>query len=399
MSLQDTPKAERVHIGFFGLCNAGKSSLVNALSNQELSIVSATRGTTTDTVQKAMELLPIGPVVLMDTAGFDDEGSLGALRVEAARRALEKCDVAVLVTDATRAPVKEEEDFLATLKQKGCAHLVVSNKCDLVEKAARRNDVLYVSAKTREGIDALRDALALLAAHTQTRPLVRDLISREDRVLLVTPIDEAAPKGRIILPQQQTLRDLLDAHAIPLFCQPQEVKATLDSLKEPPALVITDSQAFAAVANVVPQSIPLTSFSILFARYKGELASLTRGAAALLHLTDESRVLISEGCTHHRSCGDIGTVKLPAAIRRFSKTSPLFTFTQGGSFPEDLSGFDAIIHCGGCMLTQTEMQSRQRRAAEQGVPMTNYGIALALSSGILPRALAPFPDVAAILKE
>lgn len=387
MSLTATPAAERIHIGFFGLRNAGKSSLVNALANQSLSIVSPTPGTTTDTVKKAMELAPIGPVVLLDTAGFDDEGELGKLRVASTRNALTRCDVVVLVTDAARDLNEKERAFLEEAKKLGRATLVVFNKCDLA--AQRSAEGILLSAKTGEGLDALRSALADIAATREEKYLLRDLIGRGDLVLLVTPIDASAPKGRIILPQQQTLRELLDFHAVPVFCQPEEVGETLARLATPPKLVVTDSQAFAAVAKSVPEKLPLTSFSILFARYKGDLAQLVHGAAALKNLKDGARVLVSEGCTHHRQCGDIGTVKLPAAIRRLTGVEPVFSFTQGGEFPSDTRAFDLIVHCGGCMLGEAEMKSRLARAAEQDTPMTNYGIALALASGILPRALAP----------
>ncbi len=395
MSLTATPTASRAHIGFFGLRNAGKSSLVNALANQSLSIVSPTPGTTTDTVKKAMELLPIGPVVLLDTAGFDDEGELGEKRIKATESALRSCDVCVLVTDAARKMTEKERAFLKKAKEQNKQTLVVFNKCDLPHKA--EPGTLCVSARTLEGMDELKAALAKLLSKKEERALVRDLVGEKALVLLVTPIDEAAPKGRIILPQQQTLRELLDAHATVVFCQSEEVKSTLARLSEPPTLVVTDSQAFGRVAQDVPEEIPLTSFSILFARYKGELDSQVKAAKKISRLTDASHVLISEGCTHHRSCGDIGTVKLPAAIRRFSGAEPTFSFTQGGEFPDDLSPYDLVIHCGGCMLNEAEMKARLAIAASQDVPLTNYGMALALIHGILPRALAPFPETKALL--
>lgn len=387
MSLTAIPAAERIHIGFFGLRNAGKSSLVNALANQNLSIVSDTPGTTTDTVKKTMELLPIGPVVLLDTAGFDDEGELGQLRVEATRRALLQCDVAVLVRDGSRPITQEEQDFLSACRREGRAHLTVYNKCD---QAAPLDDLgIPVSAKTHEGLDALRAALSDMTRQREEKYLVRDLVAPGEVVLLVTPIDESAPKGRIILPQQQTLRELLDRHAIPVFCQPQEVAMTQSKLQAPPRLVITDSQAFSEVAKSVPDEVALTSFSILFARYKGDLAQLVQGAAMLKRLSDSSHVLISEGCTHHRQCGDIGTVKLPQAIRRLCGANPHFSFTQGGDFPTDTRAYDVVVHCGACMLGEAQVKGRMARAKEQNTPMTNYGIALALASGILPRALRP----------
>ena len=386
MSLTNTPSAERVHVGFFGLRNAGKSSLVNALTGQSLSIVSDTPGTTTDTVQKALELLPLGPVVLLDTPGLDDEGELGLLRVKAAYKALAKTDLVVFVTDAARERTKEEKAFLARLKSEGKPTLLVYNKCDLTP--LRPEDGISVSAESGEGIDALKAAITAHAPREE-KYILRDLVGTGDVVLLVTPIDASAPKGRIILPQQQTLRELLDLHAIPLFCQPEEVGATLAALKSAPKLVVTDSQAFRQVAHDLPDSVPLTSFSILFARYKGDLPSLVRGASAIKTLGDGAKVLISEGCSHHRQCGDIGTVKLPAALSRLTGKKLDFSFTQGGDFPEDLSPFSLVIHCGGCMLPETEVQSRAKRAASRDVPMTNYGIALALASGILPRALRP----------
>ncbi|MBQ2731142.1 MAG: [Clostridia bacterium] len=341
---------------------------------------------TTDTVQKAMELLPLGPVVLLDTPGLDDEGELGLLRVKAAYKALAKTDLVVFVTDAAQERTKEEEAFLSRLKSEGKPTLLVYNKCDLTPR--RPEDGISVSAESGEGIDTLKAAIAAHAPREE-KYILRDLVGQGDVVLLVTPIDASAPKGRIILPQQQTLRELLDLHAIPLFCQPEEVGATLAALSAPPRLVVTDSQAFSAVARDLPEEIALTSFSILFARYKGDLPALVRGAAAIRSLSDGAKVLVSEGCSHHRQCGDIGTVKLPAAIRRLTEKELAFSFTQGGDFPEDLTPYSLVIHCGGCMLPESEVQSRAKRAASQGVPMTNYGIALALASGILPRALKP----------
>ncbi|MBR6530145.1 MAG: [Clostridia bacterium] len=388
MSLTSTPKAERLHIGFFGLCNAGKSSLINAVANQKLSIVSPTAGTTTDTVQKAMELPPLGPVVLLDTAGFDDTGELGALRVLAAQQALDKVDAAVLVHDAALPLSREEKTFLENAENANKKTLVVCNKCDLTE--GREEGMLYVSAETQEGIEDLKAALVKLLSDREEKFILKDLVQKGDLVLLVTPIDEAAPKGRIILPQQQTLRELLDLHATVLFCQPQEVEQTLEKLAQKPRLCITDSQAFSAVAKSLPEEIPLTSFSILFARYKGELSTLVQGAKALKNLKDGAQVLICEGCTHHRSCGDIGTVKLPAAIRRLTGKELSFSFTQGSDFPVDVTKYDLIVHCGGCMLGEAEVKARMKRATDWKTPITNYGIALAAASGILPRALSPF---------
>ncbi len=385
--------AERVHIGFFGLRNAGKSSVVNALTDQELSVVSDVKGTTTDPVQKAMELLPLGPVVIIDTPGFDDEGALGALRVQKTEQILRKTDIAVLVTDA-RTPLSEEERRLVALfEERRLPYVIVCNKIDLAGAVVQKG-ALGVSAVTREGIDALKESLAsLVKSETAQKPLVGDLVKAGDTVVLVTPIDESAPKGRLILPQQQTIRDLLDHHATALVTQVDTLETTLAALKEPPRMVITDSQAFAEVAAVVPEEVPLTSFSILFARYKGNFLSAVQGAAVLDRLRDGDRVLISEGCTHHRQCGDIGTVKLPMLIRRHTGRAIEFAFTSGGTFAEDLHDYTLIIHCGACMLNDREMAFRKRSAAEQGVPMTNYGMAIAHMNGILKRSLTLFPEL------
>lgn len=388
-SLNTTVSAERPHIAFFGRRNAGKSSVVNAVTNQRISVVSDTLGTTTDPVQKAMELLPLGPVVIIDTPGFDDEGALGALRVERTREVLRKTDIAVLVVDAVKGMTPADEALLAEFKERKLPYLIVMNKSDLFEESPKGDErTLCVSALTGEGIGELKERLAgIVKADTQEKKIVADLVREGDTVVLVIPIDGSAPKGRIILPQQQTLRELLDHHCTVICCQDTELKATLSKLKDAPALVITDSQAFKRVSADTPEDVPLTSFSILFARYKGSLDALIRGAEALKNLRNGDKVLISEGCTHHRQCGDIGTVKLPKWIQAYSGAKVEFTFTSGGTFPDDLSAYKAVVHCGGCMLNEKEMQHRQQTAKKAGVPMVNYGIAIAAMNGILDRAL------------
>ncbi|MBQ8642403.1 MAG: [Clostridia bacterium] len=400
MGLNDVTSGERVHIGFFGRRNAGKSSLVNAVTGQALSVVSDVRGTTTDPVKKAMELLPIGPVVIIDTPGFDDEGELGLLRVEKTREILAKTDVAVLVTDASEGMGETEKKLLAILQEKKLPTIIVHNKSDLLPALpdAAENEI-YVSALQKSGIEELKNKIGALAkTRENTRRLVADLLSPGDVVVLVIPIDEAAPKGRLILPQQQTIRDILDAHCTVVTCQDTELPRTLSLLQQKPRLVITDSQAFGRVSQNTPTDIMLTSFSILFARYKGDLATLVKGAAALSALHDGDRVLISEGCTHHRQCGDIGSVKIPAWIEKYTGAKPEYAFTSGGEFPADLSAYKVVVHCGGCMLNETEMGSRIRTAAEAGVPMVNYGVAIAQMHGILARSLEPFPDMLALLE-
>ena len=399
MGLQDTPTGERVHIGFFGVRNAGKSSLVNAVTGQDLSVVSDVKGTTTDPVQKSMELLPIGPVVILDTPGLDDEGELGQLRVQKAQQALAKTDIAVLVVDATAGLGEDEKKLLDLIKDR--PHLIAYTKADLLATVpAETADSIYVSAKTGLGIHALKEKLGALAKSGKPeKRVIADLVTPGDTVVLVIPVDESAPKGRLILPQQLVLRDLLDAHCTAVCCQPQELRATLANLHEPPKLVVTDSQAFGAVAKDVPESVLLTSFSILLARYKGVAPLLVQGAAKLGKLTDADTVLISEGCTHHRQCNDIGTVKLPNWIRNFSGASPNFKFTSGGEFPEDFTGISLVLHCGGCMLNAEEMQSRMKRATAAGVPVVNYGVAIAHLHGILRRSLAPFPELLKLLDE
>lgn len=398
-NLNETVSAERVHIAFFGRRNAGKSSLVNAVTGQSLAVVSEVKGTTTDPVKKAMELLPIGPVMIIDTPGFDDEGLLGEKRVEKTREILAKTDVAVLVVDGGVGFSDADRDFLKMIEDKKLPFITVFNKCDIADAPALKENEIAVSAKSGEGITALKEKLGSLAKQRQnTRRIVSDLISRGDTVVLVTPIDESAPKGRLILPQQQTIRDILDSGAAAFVCQVEELSLVLSALREPPRMVITDSQAFGRVSRIVPDKIPLTSFSILFARYKGNLESQVRGAAALRSLSDGDRILISEGCTHHRQCGDIGTVKMPKWISDFSGAKIDFSFTSGGEFPSDLSQYKLIVHCGGCMLNEAEMTSRVASANGAGIPIVNYGVAIAHMNGILARSLELFPDVKGLLE-
>lgn len=395
-SLNEAPSGERVHIGFFGVRNAGKSSVVNAVTGQDLAVVSDTLGTTTDPVRKAMELLPIGPVVIVDTPGIDDEGDLGALRVKRAKQVLWKCDIAVLVVDAIAGMADADRELVAEFERRDVPYLIAWNKADLLTDGQREakelahNHVL-VSAKTGECIDGLKDKLGAFAAGMEPpKRLVADLLEEGDVVVLVAPIDESAPKGRIILPQQMVLRDVLDVHAAAFVCQPDELAGVLASLKEPPRLVITDSQAFGSVAAIVPADVQLTSFSILMARYKGSLGAFAAGAAALEGLTDASRVLVSEGCTHHRQCEDIGTVKIPRWVERFTGVRPQFDFTSGGDFPDDLGIYDLVIHCGACMLNEREVAHRIAAARAAGVPIVNYGMAIAHMHGVLARSLGPF---------
>ena len=392
MSLNAQVSAERVHIGFFGLRNAGKSSLVNRVTGQTLSIVSEVRGTTTDPVRKTMELLPVGPVVIIDTPGLDDEGALGEERVRRTRRVLDQTDIAVLVVDAAAGLSQADRELMQLFEGKRIPFVVAMNKADLVSvPESVPENTIYVSAQKNENIYALKEKIAALARSAASpRELIADLVSSGDAVVLVTPIDSAAPKGRLILPQQQTIRALLDAGCVPVVTRETELSRTLSLLSEPPALVVTDSQAFGIVSKIVPESVRLTSFSILFARYKGDLRTAVLGAAALRRLKDGDTVLISEGCTHHRQCGDIGTEKLPRWVKSYTGRDVNFAFTSGGEFPDDPSPYALVIHCGACMLNEREMQSRLCRAAEQSVPITNYGIAIAQMHGILDRVLQPF---------
>ena len=401
MGLNDRPSAERVHIGFFGLRNAGKSSVVNAVTGQELSLVSEIKGTTTDPVQKTMELLPIGPVVIIDTPGMDDEGELGGQRVERARRALDKTDVAVLVVDGTAGLRGGDRELIDMFIDRGIPYVTAFNKCDLLEEQPEQNEnTIWVSAANGHNIYELKELIGRLAGTAkEERQLIGDLISPGDVVVLVTPIDESAPKNRMILPQQMTIRDVLDNGAVNVVVRDTELSAALESLGKRPRLVVTDSQAFGRVSRIVPEEVQLTSFSILFARYKGELEAAVRGAAALDSLNDGDTVLISEGCTHHRQCNDIGTVKLPGWINGYTGRKLKYDFTSGGEFPseEALSKYSLIVHCGGCMLNEREVRARFRRAGQCGVPITNYGIAIAQIHGILRRSLSPFPELARVL--
>ena len=401
MGLNDTVSAERIHIGFFGMRNAGKSSLVNAVTGQNLSVVSEVKGTTTDPVKKAMELLPLGPVVILDTPGIDDEGELGQMRVEKAKQALARTDIAVLVIDATVGIAEADKELIRVFEKKKIPYILAWNKADLIQqRAALEKNEIYVSTVTEEGIQSLKIMLGEYGKPLQNpKFLVRDLLAAGDIVVLVTPIDEAAPKGRLILPQQMVLRDILDAQATAVVCQDTELPQTLENLGRKPRMVITDSQVFGKVAKHTPADIPLTSFSILMARYKGDLKTLVQGFAALRRLKDGDRVLISEGCTHHRQCNDVGTVKMPGWIEEFSGVNPEYHFTSGGEYPEDLSPYRVVVHCGGCMLNETEMKHRMETAEKQGVPIVNYGIAIAGMHGILKRSLELFPDVAVLLEK
>ena len=395
MGLNETASADRLHIGFFGKRNAGKSSLCNAVTGQELSVVSDVRGTTTDPVRKAMELLPLGPVVIIDTPGLDDEGELGTLRVKRTRQVLNYVDLAVLTVDATVGMTEPERELCEIFKNKNIPYVVAYNKSDLLATVPQPSEnEIYVSARDGVNIDELKNKMAaLVKASDEQKFIVGDLIEPNDKIVLVVPIDKAAPKGRLILPQQQTIRDILDSGATALVCRDTELSELLASLPQKPRMVITDSQAFGKVAKIVPRDVELTSFSILFARYKGNLREAVRGAAMLDKLQDGDKILISEGCTHHRQCGDIGTVKLPKWISEYTGKQLGFEFTSGRDFPEDLSAYALVIHCGGCMLTEREMQYRARHASDSGIPMSNYGIIIAHTHGILRRSLEPFKDI------
>lgn len=395
MSLNSTPSANRIHIGFFGRRNAGKSSVVNAITNQELSVVSDVKGTTTDPVTKAMELLPIGPVLIIDTPGFDDEGSLGELRIKKTKQVLNKTDVAVLVVDATEGMSSVDNQLIEIFKQKNINYFIVYNKCDLIDvktmiKLSGEENAVLVSATDMKNIDQLKEKIALMADLGDEKCLVKDLVLPGDVVVLVTPIDSAAPKGRLILPQQQTIRDLLEAGATSVVIKENEVERTLKILNKKPRMIITDSQAFNVVSKSTPSDIPLTSFSILMARYKGFLASAVDAAIAIDNLQEGDRVLISEGCTHHRQCGDIGTVKLPKWLEEYTGKKLVYEFSSGGTFPEDLSEYKVVIHCGGCTLNEREVQYRMKCANDQGIPFTNYGTVIAMTQGILTRSLEIF---------
>ena len=404
MGMNQTPASERVHISFFGKRNAGKSSVINAVTGQDLAIVSSVRGTTTDPVYKTMELLPLGPVMIIDTPGIDDEGELGALRVRKSYQVLNKTDIAILVVDSTTGKGEEELALIHRFHKKGIPYLVVYNKIDLLSgeeikdlaMSVRPGEVL-VSAADGMNIQELKEKIATLKPEdTHKYPLIQDLIEPLELVILVVPIDKAAPKGRLILPQQQTIRDILERGALSLVVRDTELKSTLDHFLSQgvcPKLVVTDSQAFARVSKDVPENITLTSFSILFSRYKGELETQLEGVAALSSIQDDDRILIAEGCTHHRQCGDIGTCKIPDWIRNYTGKKPVFEFTSGTEFPDDVSSYKMVVHCGGCMLNEREMKYRIACCHDQGVPITNYGLLIAQVTGILKRSLGPFPEM------
>lgn len=429
MGMNNTPAGERVHIGFFGKRNAGKSSLLNAVTGQDLSVVSEVRGTTTDPVYKAMELLPLGPVMLIDTPGFDDEGSLGEQRVKKTKQVLEKTDIAVLAVDAVEGLAACDEELLSLFKEREIPFIIVytksdiwdfendivksgifsdpASKCQMKSNTERDSadlrlsgrvaeldgnkiaDVIYVSAKTGAGVHELKERLAAMFPDKEERHLVADLVKPMDVVVLVVPLDSAAPKGRLILPQQQAIRDLLEVGAVPVVVREKELAEGLTKLSGKPVLVITDSQAFEEVAAIVPEDIPLTSFSILMARYKGFLQIAVEGVRAIDSLKDGDRVLIAEGCTHHRQCDDIGTVKIPRFLKKYTGKDVMIETASGTGFPEDLTPYALVIHCGGCMLNEREVLRRMRFAKRQGVPVTNYGIAIAQMKGILARSIAP----------
>ena len=404
MGMNQTPASERVHISFFGKRNAGKSSVINAVTGQDLAIVSSVMGTTTDPVSKSMELLPLGPVVVIDTPGIDDEGELGALRVRKSYQVLNKTDIAILVVDSTTGKGEEEFALLHKFHEKHIPYLVVYNKIDLLSVEEIKNLAMSVragevlaSAADGMNIQELKEKIATLKPEdTHQYPLIQDLIEPLDLVILVVPIDKAAPKGRLILPQQQTIRDILERGALSLVVRDTELKSTLDHFLAQgvcPKLVVTDSQAFARVSKDVPENITLTSFSILFARYKGELETQLKGVAALSSIEDGDHILIAEGCTHHRQCGDIGTCKMPEWIRNYTGKEPVFEFTSGTEFPDDVSSYKMVVHCGGCMLNEREMKYRIACCQDQGVPITNYGILIAQVTGILKRSLGPFPEM------
>ena len=411
MSLNSTPSSERLHIGFFGMRNAGKSSVVNAVTEQEVSVVSAVKGTTTDPVQKAMELLPLGPILIIDTPGFDDEGNLGELRVKRTKQILNRSDVAILVVDSTTGMSRGDKDLLDIIKDKGLPYIVVYNKIDLIEalgapdpkdpvEIEEKRTAVRVSAETGEGISELKERLAAIAADSaaEEKKIVSDLVRPGEFVVLVIPIDKSAPKGRLILPQQQVIRDLLDAGVNVLSVRDTEYRAALGKMIKDPALVITDSQVFQKINDETPKHIPLTSFSILMARYKGYLEDAIEGVTAIRKLQDGDKILISEGCTHHRQCEDIGTVKIPNWIKQFTNKDISIETSSGKSFPEDLSEYKLIIHCGACMLNEREVEYRKSCAEDQYIPFTNYGTAIAFMNGILERSLGIIPGIEKLLK-
>lgn len=409
MSMNQTPMSERIHIGFFGKRNAGKSSVMNAVTGQDLAVVSEVKGTTTDPVYKSMELLPLGPVVMMDTPGIDDEGNLGALRVRKSYQVLNKTDVAVLVIDGTAGVSQEDLALISRIQKKEIPYIIVINKKELMDEnmemkirkelPADQNNILSVSAEEGTGIYELKEKIGAVAdTEEPEKYLVRDLVNPGDIAVLVVPIDSAAPKGRLILPQQQTIRDILEAGAVSVVVKETELKCALEKMAEKPKIVITDSQAFSQVSADTPEDILLTSFSILFARYKGNLEQAVAGVTALDSLEDGDTVLISEGCTHHRQCDDIGTVKIPRWIKEYTGKDIMIKTTSGTEFPDDLTPYKMVIHCGGCMLNEREMKYRLSCAADQGVPMTNYGIMIAYVKGILKRSVKVFPNIYCLLK-
>ena len=406
MSFNATPSSERVHIGIFGKRNAGKSSLINAITGQNLAIVSEAKGTTTDPVYKAMELLPLGPVMIIDTPGIDDEGVLGSLRIQKAYQVLNKTDIALVIIDAAVGPSAEDLRLIKRINAKKIPLLIVINKCETINEDKKtayqallpNGKLLFVSAEQQLNIFELKEAIAqTVPADENKAQIVADLLSPSDFVVLVVPIDSAAPKGRLILPQQQTIRDILEADAAAIVVKENELTNTLQNLGKRPKLVITDSQVFKKVAAETPADILLTSFSILFARYKGNLQTAVQGVTALENLEDGDKILVGEGCTHHRQCDDIGTVKLPRWIKEYTGKNPEFIFTSGTEFPLDLSPYKMIIHCGACMLNEREMQYRIKCAADQNIPFTNYGITIAYINGILKRTVEPFPQIYKLL--
>ncbi|MDC7125351.1 MAG: [FeFe] hydrogenase H-cluster maturation GTPase HydF [Spirochaetales bacterium] len=400
MGMNDTPSANRIHIGFFGRRNAGKSSIVNAVTDQDIALVSDQKGTTTDPVYKAMELLPMGPVMIIDTPGFDDSGKLGEMRVKKTKQVLNKTDVAVLVTDITEAQDGCEKELIEIFKQKNIPYIVVLNKCDLEDNLPTNNShEICTSAIQKTGINELKEKISKsIDVRDSKLQIVGDLINPDDFVILVVPVDKAAPKGRLILPQQQTIRDILEADAAAIVVKEFELRGTLEKLGEKPAMVITDSQVFAKVSADTPPDIPLTSFSILMARYKGFLNTAVKGVAAVEFLKDGDRVLIAEGCSHHRQCDDIGSVKIPRWLRNYTGKSISIETVSGTEFPDELEQYSLIIHCGGCMLTGREMVYRMKCSMDQKIPFTNYGITIAYMQGILKRSIAIFPGLASVLE-
>ncbi|MGN0532183.1 MAG: [FeFe] hydrogenase H-cluster maturation GTPase HydF [Eubacterium sp.] len=392
MGLNDTVSALRIHIGFFGMRNAGKSSLVNAITNQEISVVSDIKGTTTDPVKKSMELLPLGPVLIIDTPGLDDEGELGEKRIATAKKILSQSDIAVLVVDSTIGLREREKELIEEFESRNLPYITAYTKADLIQqKKALKDNEIYVSSTQGTGVNELKELIGRFSQDMKKeRKIIADILSPDDVVILVTPIDESAPKGRLILPQQQVLREILDIHCTAIVCQPEELSQTINKLAVKPKIVVTDSQAFEFVSKIVPSDIMLTSFSILFARYKGRLDVLVNGAKAIDGLKNGDRVLISEACTHHRQCNDIGTVKLPNRIEEYTGVKPQYSFTSGGEFPKNAKDFSLIIHCGGCMINEREMNNRLDIAEAQKVPIVNYGVALAHINGLLNRCLEPF---------